>query len=424
MPETQQIAPKRALSGDLTAHQKRRRAQLRQQQEQAEQERYETAEKARRSLIAPTARPAYLRLRHWVILFSFLMLVVAPAGAAGYYLYTRAADQYASTVGFTVRREETGSAYEILGGLTNFSNASSSDTDILYEFIQSQELVRAIDDSLDLRRIFRKPDGDVLFALKDKATIEDLMIYWKRMVRVAYDPGTGLIEVEARAFDPRDATAIATEIFDRSNIMINQLSTVARSDTTRYAEDELNQAVSRLKVARQALTRFRNDKRLVDPTADIQSQMGLLNSLQTQLAGALIDLDLLEASTRSADPRIDQANRKIMVIENRIEGERQKLGVGGGQGGVGYAALLGEYESLQVDLEFAQNAYTASLSAYDTAVAEARRQSRYLAAYLKPTLPESAIYPKRAIILTVATLMLFGVWSILVLVFYSLRDRR
>lgn len=384
------------------------------------------APKVRVVEVAPVARKARLRLRHWLVLLSFVLFTVLPSAGTGVYLYTRAADQYASTVGFTVRQEEVGSAFDFLGGLSSLSGNSSSDTDILYEFIQSQELVRAVDRDLGLRTIYTRAQDDPVFRLKDDATIEELMEYWGRMVRVFYDPGTGLIEVEVRSFTPEDSQAIAQDLFERSSEMINRLSEVARQDSMRYAKDELELAIGRLKQARQAMTLFRNETQIVDPSADIKGQMGLLNSLQAQLADALIGLDMLAETTNSNDPRVEQAKRRITVIERRIEDERNKLGVGANAGDEtrGYADLVGEFESLQVDRQFAEEAYVAALSAHDVALSEARRKSRYLAAYLNPTLAETPLYPRRPTILAVVTLILFGIWAISVLVYYSLRDRR
>ena len=77
-----------------------------------------------------------------------------------------------------------------------------------------------------------------------------------------------------------------------------------------------------------------------------------------------------------------------------------------------------------MDREFAEQSYTAALSAFDGAQAEAQRQSRYLAAYIKPTLAEEAEYPQRAMLLGLTALFLTLLWSILALIYYSLRDRR
>lgn len=99
------------------------------------------------------------------------------------------------------------------------------------------------------------------------------------MVSVGYDSGTGLIELEVLAFAPEDTKAIADLTFSLSSDLINELSQIARDDGTRYAREKLAVAVERLKGAREALTEFRSRTQFVDTTADIQGQMGLVNTL-------------------------------------------------------------------------------------------------------------------------------------------------
>ena len=373
--------------------------------------------------VRPVAPPARLRPRHYGLFLSFLLLVLIPSGLSFVYLHRVAADQYASTVGFSVRTEEAGTPMELLGGLSGVSSGSSSDTDILYEFIQSQNLVSRADSLIDLRALFSKPGYDPVFAFDPSGSIEDLVAYWGRMVKIFYDSATGLIEVRVTAFEAKDAQDIARIIFSESSLMINQLSAIARSDATRYAQDDLNVAVARLKTARQNVARFRNENQIVDPTIDIQGQMGLLNTLQQQLAEAVIEQDLLRETAGASDPRIEQTGRRIAVIEARITEERKKFGVSDA-GGEAYSTLITEYEGLSVEREFAEQAYLSALGAFDIARAEAQRQSRYLAAYVEPTLAETSVYPKRLTISGLVTVFLFLIWSILALVAYSIKDRR
>ncbi|UOA29053.1 hypothetical protein DSM107133_03812 (plasmid) [Pseudosulfitobacter sp. DSM 107133] len=375
--------------------------------------------------VATPARQAFARKRHFGVLLSFLICVLVPSVVTGVYLYSVAVDQYASKVGFSVRREDASSTFELLGGLTNFSNSSSSDTDILYEFIQSQELVADIDAELDLRGKWSKPKDDFVFAVDPDAPIEDLLDYWNRMVRISYGAGAGLIEVEVLAFSAEDATAISRTLFEKSSDMINELSDIARQDGIRYAREELDEALVRLKDARAVVTRFRNENQIVNPEIDIKTQSGLIGNLQAQQAQTLIEIDLLRGSVNESDPRLLQATRRLEVIENRIAQERKKLGVGGaGDDGTAFADLLGNYERLVVDREFAEKSYVSALASYDGAVAESRRKTRYLAAYLEPTKAETAVYPKRFTILALVTLFLTLIWSVLTLVTVSVRDRR
>ena len=383
------------------------------------------------TIIRPVARPAKMRKRHYGLIFSFALVVLVPTVVSGAYLYLRAADQYASSVGFTVRSEDiSSSAADILGGigagLAGGGGSASSDANILFEFMHSPDLVRTVDEQLDLRAMYSvHQDSDPLFSLDPDGTIEDLTDYWRRMVKVSYDTSSRLMEVRTLAFTPQEARAIAETLFAESSRMINRLSDIARADATRYAAEDLETASERLTRAREALTSFRLTNEIVDPQADIQSQMGLLSGLQAQQTEALITLDLLNDSVGPNDPRREQAERRLEVIEARIADERRKFGAGGeGPGGDSYANTIAAFERLSIEREFAERAYASALSAFDTAKAEATRQSRYLAAYITPTLAEQAEYPRRAHMLALVAMFAFLTWIIGSLVFYALRERR
>ncbi len=378
--------------------------------------------------VQPIAGPARMRRRHWGLVFSFLLMVLLPLGAAIYYLWTHATDQYASTAGFTVRSQESGGATELLGGLTQFAGSSTaSDSDILYEFIQSQEMVELADAKIDLRAHYTAPwPTDWAFALWPDATLEDLVWYWQRSVGISYDSGTGLIEVQALAFDADTARAITSVIVEESQDRINALNTQAREDAMRYARSDLEEALARLKAAREELTRFRTRTKIVDPEADIQGRMGVMNNLQQQLAEALIELDLLRGTANANDPRLTKAQQKIDVIRDRIVIERQTFASDNtdtGAVGEDYPTLIAEFERLNVDRQYAEETYRAALTALEVARDDAARQSRYLATYIKPTLASEAEYPRREILAGLAALFLLLIWSILALIFYSIRDR-
>ncbi len=355
---------------------------------------------------------------------SFIIVVLAPLAISAWYLYAMAKDQYASYVAFSVRSEDVSSAVDLLGGLTAFGSAGSEDADILYEFIQSRELVGIIDKELDLRTMYSEPYAtDPVFAYNNDGTIEDLTKYWGRMVKIFYDSGTGLIELRVHAFKPEDAQNVANSIFQNSSAKINDLSAIARADATRYTREELDRAVERLKEARQAVTEYRSRNQMVDPQAEIGAQTGMMTALQTKLSDALIAYDLLNESAGSTDPRLAQAELRIEVIQQRIREERLKYGISS-TGDIDYPTLVGEYERLAVDREFAEQTYLAALAAHDASLIEAQRKSKYLAAYINPTLAERAEYPDRKLLLALIGLFLTFSWAIAALIYYAIKDRR
>ena len=371
----------------------------------------------------PEVREAKIRPRHWLAIASFLVVVLLPLAATVGYLWTRAADQYHSEVAFSIRSEEAGSAAAgLIGAITNIGTGSASDADILFEYVRSQRIVEEIDRDLDLRTIYSRPEGDPVFTLGEGATIEDLVAYWRRMVDVSFETSNGIINVRANAFTPEDAQAVAAAILEKSSALVNRLSDQAREDAIRFAREELDEAEANLRVMRGHLAEFRRTNRMVDPSADAAGQSGLLNALQSQLAQALVERDTLLSYVSESDQRVVQATRRIDAITARIEEERNSLGVVGVEGAL--PDVIGAYEELRVDLEFANATYTQALAALSAARAEARRQSRYLAPHIQPTLAESALYPQRLLLSGLAALFLMLGWGVLMLIYYNVRDNR
>jgi capsular polysaccharide transport system permease protein len=372
------------------------------------------------------AKAARMRKRHWGVLVSFIAIVIIPLFIVAVYLWAIADDRYASTTGFSVRQADEQSSSDILGGLVKFTGGSSSpDSDVLYQFIRSQNLALEVDKKLHLREYFSAHwKSDPVFALAPNATAEDLHEYWGRVVRVTYSQGSGLLQVDVHTFSPDMAQKIAREIVSESTKLINGLNDVARNDAIRYADNDLAKAVEKLRAARENLTEFRTRTQIVDLQADIQGRMGVTNNLQQQLVQELVALDQLAASTSADDPRVTQAKRRIQAIRERIANERQNLATTIVPGtGKDYPALRSEFEGLTVDQEFAEQVYRAALTARDAAYDSAQRQTRYLATYITPTLADAPEYPQRGMIFGLAALFLMLSWGIVVLIYYSIRDR-
>lgn len=375
--------------------------------------------------IAPLARQAVPRRRHYGLALSLFFIVMLPAMLSAAYLWTLAEDQYASAAGFTIRQEETGSASQLMGGLSQLIGGTGSNSDLLFEFIQSQMIVEEVNEQIDLIAHYSVTwPRDPVFSIWPDATIEDLHWFWRRMVRITHDRASGLIMIEVRARDPQTAQAIAAQIVARSENMINLLNETARRDSMVNAERDLADALERLRAAREAIADFRARTQIIDPTADIQGRMGVLNNLQQQLAQALVDHDVLLQTADANDPRVRTAERRIAVIRERIVQERRSFAeqdVTGDE--TDFPRLLAQFESLRVDQEFTQENYRAALTALEAARSNAERQQIYLATFVRPTLAQRSGYPQRLLLVGLTAFFAFMLWSVMALVYYSLRDR-
>lgn len=370
-----------------------------------------------------TVQAARLQMRHFALMLLFALMVVLPAGVYGTYLYTLAADRYESDVGFGSRTEEASNTFDVLGVLGG-GNASTKDMDILNQFVYSQELVERVDRKLDLRKIWSRHPEDWLFSFPPDGPIEDLVDYWNKMVLVNYDASTGLMSLEVFAFRPEDAQAIAHEVVEESTAIINELSKTAQDDTTRYARETLAKAEERYRKAQNDLADFRIKKRIVDPQTELTGASQVINSLVQQMAEAQINLDMLKGQIADNDPRIGNLNRRIEVIQKRIAEETSKVGSLSDPADPGYAALIRDYQNLNMEMEFSQKSYMAAQGAYDQAVNDATQQTHYLATFLAPTVAESTTAPDRPLHIFLIALVGLLAWAALAMIYYALRDRR
>ncbi|MEH6674308.1 MAG: capsule biosynthesis protein, partial [Sulfitobacter sp.] len=223
----------------------------------------------------------------------------------------------------------------------------------------------------------------------------------------------------------REESVYKSRGYSESSNLIHQLSAIAREDTTKHAGEGLDLAAQRLEHTRRDLSDFRNKNQIVSPDSPLQIQTGLLSSLEAEMTETLISLDMLSQTSTNTDPRLKQAERRRQIIADRISQEREKLNYGqNAQRPAGFAELFGQFESLKVDLGFSEQAYLAARASYDAAVAEARRKSKYLAAHIPPTLSETAALPNRPFLLGMTFITSFTLWALIMMIVYSLRDRR
>ena len=378
---------------------------------------------------ATVARAARPKRRHRLIVASFLLAVIAPTVAAVGYLYLFAAAQYASRMAFSVRSADAAPSVEFLGALTQSFSGAGSDAQVVFEFIRSQQAAEAAFAALPLAELYNLPERDVVFRLGENQPVEDILRYWRWMTDVSVDMGAGIVTFEARAFDPESAQKIATFVLDESTRIVNALSAQAREDAVADARRVLGQAEERLRAVRRDIRAFRNIEQELDPSENARASLGLMAALEARLADAQIELDTQVALVGSKSAQIPVLRQRVASIEARIAEERARIGDGlvgdaANPDDRAFADRVARYEELVVDREFAQNAYIAALASFEQAQVEARRQTRYLAPHIRPTLSQDPEYPQRALMALAVFAVAAVVWAVMVLVLYNIRDRR
>ena len=114
---------------------------------------------------------------------------------------------------------------------------------------------------------------------------------------------------------------------------------------------------------------------------------------------------------------------KIAVIQDRINEEKNKIGRDNNVAEGTFSSLVGGYETLIIERTFAEQVYLLAREAYDTALSEANRQSRYLAVY------RTNACTRKRISIQIHNHCAHHyngllVWCIFWLIYYSVRDRK
>lgn len=353
----------------------------------------------------------------------FLLVVILPVTLTGAYLYGVAQDQYHSRTSFSIRSQQGGgaAAQSFLGILSTVSSSGSAqDLDILKDYIRSQAMLNRLEGKVDLDAIFAQRGNDRLFSLPANASTEDLLTYWRWMVRVSSEARDGILHLEVKAFSAEDAQLLASEILAASSDLINQLSNQAREDNIRLSSELVVEARAEVQKVLEQLTEFRREHQIVSPDLEVQASSGVLTALQTQLAEALVSREQLTVLSTQNDPRVQNLNNRIEALRSQITAERSNLS----QGDLGANVdIYGRYQSLLLDQEMMNGAYAQALADLAVAHAESRRQARYVAVHVPPTLAETPQYPRKIRIIVTTGIILVLFWSILMIFYRNARSK-
>lgn len=369
--------------------------------------------------------------RSWGVI-SILVVVALPLLVTALYLFVIASDRYAVDVRFAVRSQETTAidALGVLGGLAGGSSSTGGDSYILVDYLRSRQLIDDLKDTTDLKSVYAKGDIDLFSRFSADGTTAELTDYWRRMTHAYFDASTGIVSVETSAFTAEDALKIAEGMTRQAGLLVNRLSSEARADALKAAEDEVARAEQRQRFLRAATRRFREQEQIADPVrrAGFQQEMvekfkAELNRIDTELAAIRPFMKDDAPSVTVLKSQRAAITQQIATMERQIGGEPSAAGtVAGANQQRTTASMLSSFEELEAERVFAEKSYMTALASLEHARLEADRKHRYLAVYVAPKLPDEAIYPNRLHSLLVAAVTSALIWLVGWLLFLGVRE--
>ena len=359
---------------------------------------------------------------------SFLVVVVLPVlVATGYYFFI-ASKQYVSEFKFVVRdamSASSGSKDSSMGdvmAMAGGSRANSLESYMVTEFIKSQKAVEELQARIDLRKLYSRPEIDWFGRFDEARPMEAFTAYWDGKVSAQFDMLTGIGTARIRAYRPEDAYLIASTALSMSEELVNSVSTRPQRDAVRFAEADLKKAEDRLMDLSARLSQFRNTELVIDPTSNVVTgNAQLAQALRVQLTQYQTELAALKQQN------LDQNAPMSCTLQSKIKATRDQLAAVEGEvatrgGANALSKVMGEYERLDLERQFAQDSVKAAMKTLDDARSSAVFQHMYVTPFVTPLLPQSSTFPNRLSSIAIVAFVSLLVWTAGLLFVRSVRE--
>lgn len=353
------------------------------------------------------------------------IVLVLPLALYSLYLATIAADRFVSESIVSVR-QSGGDGGGVPGAalmLAGITPASHEDTLHLKDYIHSQVLLDTLDKRLGLRAHFADAGLDLPYELRSSASREDFVAYFRKRVEISFDDRSALLKVRAQGFSAAFAQQINRTILEECERFVNETSHHIARERMAFAEGELGRATGRLQAARNKLLAFQSRHRLIDPTAQAASTGALAAELQATRSRLEAELNGLLTYLKDDAYQVRNLRARLSALDAQIAAERSRATAENRQG-ERLNVLAADFQALQLEAQFSQDAYKLALAAVENARIDATRKIKSLVVVEPPTLPETAEYPLRAYNLATLLTVCVLLFAIVRLVFAIVREHQ
>ncbi|MBS3667146.1 chain-length determining protein [Vreelandella boliviensis] len=353
---------------------------------------------------------------HWAVAFIAIALV-------SFYWFVWAEDRYVSRATVVLESPQVATPEFSLSSIMGSGGGGNThDLLLLREHLLSVDMLRVLDEELNLREHYSE-NGDIFAKLLDRdAPIEDLHKYYLRRVEVELDEYAGVLNIHVQAYTPEFAHDMATLLLEAGEDHMNGMGHRLADEQVKFLEQQMVRLDERFKETRAALLEFQNEHGLVSPTSTVESINQVVATLEADLARFQAQRNALASyqSTQSAELR--SVERNITALRDQIVEQRDRLAQAAGGS---LNSISAEYQTLELQAQFAQETYSSALAALENTRLEAARQLKQVSVLQSPLFPEYPTDPNRlynSSVFAIITIFLAFIFSMLMMIIKDHRD--
>ena len=362
---------------------------------------------------------AKINKRLWI---AYTCCVLIPVLVIVFYLFAFAKDRYESSSTLLVKQVADTPVADTagIGALLGVPNTSREDSQILKEYIGSRDMIEQLDQTLNLRQEFSSV-RDPIFALSEDASVEDLVEYFNKMIKVELDEQTMMLHVHAQGFSPEFSLKLNQEVLKQSDQFINEISQTIAQEQQVFAQKQYAEATAQLDEARQAVLAYQNENEIFDPELQAKAVATLIAGLQSSLAQLKTEERTLLSYLTAEAPQVVALRSQIAALQQQINTESSKLT---SPNNLKLNKNVADFEALKAQVEFAADLYKISLVSLEKARLEASRKLKKLVVIATPRLAQDALYPRKVYISLTSFILLNIIFGIGLLIHSIIREHR
>ncbi|AIA76764.1 chain-length determining protein [Halomonas campaniensis] len=352
---------------------------------------------------------------HWALAFVAILLV-------SFYWFVWAEERYVSRATVVLESPQVATPEFSLSSLMGGGSGNTHDLLLLREHLLSVDMLRLLDEQLDIRQHYNE-HGDIFAKLRDpNVPIEDLHKYYLRRVEIELDEYAGVLNIHVQGYTPEFARDMAALLLEAGENHMNEMGHRLAEEQVRFLEQQMIRLEDRFRDTRNELLEFQNEYGLVSPTSTVESINQVVATLEGDLARLQAQRNALASFQSSQSAELRQVERSITALRDQIVEQRDRLAQATGDS---LNRVSAEYETLELQAQFAQETYSSALAALENTRLEAARQLKQVSVLQSPLFPEYPTEPNRlynSSVFAIITIFLAFIFSMIMMIVKDHRD--
>lgn len=358
--------------------------------------------------------------RNGTLIFAFLLSILASV-----YWGKIASDRYVSEAHIIIQSTDiaSGQSVDFTSLFAGMGGDSKSDQMLLRDRLLSIDMLKILDDKLDLRSHYSDKTRDILSRMWEKDVPQEWFYeYYRSRVSIEFDDYAGVLIIRAEGYNPTTAQAITATLVEEGGRTMNEMAHDLAREQVSFIEKQVNEMAKKFQRARLAVIAYQNQKGLVSPQDTAKSLSNTIEQLHSQQISLQAQRNVLLGYLAPQAPGVVELDLQLSALEEQIAKEESQLTAPKGNT---LNIVIEEFERLQLTAGFAEDTYKTALVALEKSRMEATRTLKKIAVLQTATLPEYPVQPRRiynSIVFLLMTLLVSGIIQLLAAIIRDHRD--